>query len=123
MPLRFNLSYKDKVEKKEVTKVEKKEEVKKVEVKEEKAEEKKDDEEIPEIEKYNQFKPLKPGFGRPIIIHRAILGSLERSMAILIEHFGGKWPFFISPRQISIIPVNVAKYGSYARKIRDKLAL
>jgi len=44
-------------------------------------------------------------------------------MAILIEHFGGKWPFFISPRQVCIIPVNVAKYGGYAKKIRDKLSL
>jgi len=42
--------------------------------------------------------PLKPGFKRPVIIHRAILGSVERFMAILIEHLGGKWPFWISPR-------------------------
>jgi threonyl-tRNA synthetase len=41
---------------------------------------------------------LKPGFARPVIIHRAILGSVERFVAILIEHLGGKWPFFISPR-------------------------
>lgn len=32
-----------------------------------------------------------PGFKRPIIVHRAVLGSLERMMAILTEHFGGKW--------------------------------
>ncbi len=42
--------------------------------------------------------PLKPGFKRPVIVHRAILGSVERFMAILIEHLGGKWPFWISPR-------------------------
>jgi threonyl-tRNA synthetase len=42
--------------------------------------------------------PLKAGMARPVIIHRAILGSLERFIAILIEHIGGKWPFWVSPR-------------------------
>lgn len=51
--------------------------------------------------------PLKPGFARPIMVHRAILGSVERFMAILIEHLGGKWPFFLSPRQAIIAPVSV----------------
>jgi threonyl-tRNA synthetase len=35
---------------------------------------------------------------RPIIIHRAILGSVERMFAILTEHFAGKWPYWLSPR-------------------------
>ena len=42
--------------------------------------------------------PVKNGAKRPVIIHRAILGSVERFMAILIEHLAGKWPFWISPR-------------------------
>uniref|UniRef100_H0VDA1 threonine--tRNA ligase n=2 Tax=Cavia porcellus TaxID=10141 RepID=H0VDA1_CAVPO len=42
---------------------------------------------------------------RPVIIHRAILGSLERMIAILSEHYGGKWPFWLSPRQVMVIPV------------------
>ena len=42
--------------------------------------------------------PTKPGFARPVIVHRAVLGSVERFMAILIEHLAGKWPFFVSPR-------------------------
>lgn len=46
-----------------------------------------------------------PGRARPVMIHRAIVGSFERFMAILIEHFGGKWPFWLSPRQILVIPV------------------
>lgn len=46
-----------------------------------------------------------PGRARPVMIHRAIVGSFERFMAILIEHFGGKWPFWLSPRQIVVIPV------------------
>ncbi len=41
---------------------------------------------------------LKPGFRRPVIVLRAVLGSVERLMAILIEHLGGKWPFWLSPR-------------------------
>lgn len=41
----------------------------------------------------------------PIIIHRAILGSVERMIAILSENYGGKWPFWLSPRQVMVIPV------------------
>ena len=39
------------------------------------------------------------------MIHRAIYGSFERFIAILTEHFAGKWPFWLSPRQILIVPV------------------
>ncbi|XP_061838903.1 threonine--tRNA ligase 1, cytoplasmic [Nerophis lumbriciformis] len=42
---------------------------------------------------------------RPVMIHRAVLGSLERMLAILAEHFGGKWPLWLSPAQIMVIPV------------------
>eukprot|EP01087_Luapelamoeba_hula_P000675 TRINITY_DN10501_c0_g1_i1.p1 TRINITY_DN10501_c0_g1~~TRINITY_DN10501_c0_g1_i1.p1 ORF type:complete len:607 (-),score=68.43 TRINITY_DN10501_c0_g1_i1:131-1951(-) len=42
---------------------------------------------------------------RPVMIHRAILGSVERMFAILVEHTGGKWPFWLSPRQVIIIPI------------------
>lgn len=49
---------------------------------------------------------LKPGFKRPVIVHRAILGSVERLMAILIEHLGGKWPFWLSPRQVIVLPIS-----------------
>ena len=48
---------------------------------------------------------LTPGCARPVMIHRAIWGSFERFIAILCEHFGGKWPFWLSPRQILIVPV------------------
>jgi len=58
----------------------------------------------------NQDKPEKP-----VIIHRAILGSVERFMAILIEHTAGKWPFWISPRQVVMVPVN-ARNLDYAKK-------
>jgi threonyl-tRNA synthetase len=42
---------------------------------------------------------------RPVIIHRAILGSLERFFAVVTEHFAGKWPFWLSPRQVLVVPV------------------
>merc|ERR1719343_663601 len=63
---------------------------------------------------------LKNGFERPVIIHRAILGSIERFTAILIEHYGGKWPFWLSPRQIIIIPV-ANSFNDYARYLTDTL--
>jgi threonyl-tRNA synthetase len=43
---------------------------------------------------------------RPVIIHRAILGSVERMIAILTESFAGKWPFWLSPRQAQIVTVH-----------------
>ncbi|CDS08596.1 Putative Threonyl-tRNA synthetase [Lichtheimia ramosa] len=59
-------------------------------------------------------------FARPVIIHRAILGSVERMMGILIEHFGGKFPFWLSPRQVSVIPV-AAPFIPYAKQVTEKL--
>ena len=59
---------------------------------------------------------LKPGFNRPVIIHRAILGSMERFIAILIEHIAGKWPFWVSPRQAIVVPVS-EKFLDYAEKV------
>jgi len=55
---------------------------------------------------------------RPVIIHRAILGSVERMFAILIEHTAGKWPFWISPRQVIIVPVS-DKFNNYANEVRS----
>ena len=57
---------------------------------------------------------------RPVMIHRAIVGSLERFIAILIENFAGKWPFWLSPRQVLVVPVTGSVYG-YAEKVRAKL--
>ncbi|XP_038891995.1 threonine--tRNA ligase, mitochondrial 1 [Benincasa hispida] len=55
---------------------------------------------------------------RPVMIHRAILGSVERMLAILLEHYKGKWPFWLSPRQAIVCPVS-EKSQSYALKVRD----
>ncbi|KAJ0115870.1 threonyl-trna synthetase [Diaporthe amygdali] len=62
-------------------------------------------------------KPLSPGCARPVIIHRAMAGSVERFAAILCEHYGGKWPLWLSPRQIMVIPVGKGFYG-YAEEVR-----
>ena len=43
-------------------------------------------------------KAVKANNERPIIIHRAVFGSLERFIAMLAENYAGKWPFWISPR-------------------------
>jgi len=59
---------------------------------------------------------IKHGFRRPVIIHRAILGSVERFSAILIEHLGGKWPFWISPRQAIVVPVS-DKFIDYCESV------
>ena len=59
-------------------------------------------------------------FERPVMIHRAVYGSIERFLAILIEHTAGKWPFWISPRQIQIVPVS-KKFNDYAREVAEIL--
>lgn len=53
---------------------------------------------------------------RPIMIHRAIFGSLERFLGILIEHYAGKFPLWLSPRQIVIIPV-ADRHEAYAQEL------
>jgi threonyl-tRNA synthetase len=52
------------------------------------------------------YNPATPGVATPVLVHRAIFGSLERFLALLIEHHGGHWPFWLSPRQAIILTVN-----------------
>lgn len=56
----------------------------------------------------------------PVVVHRVIYGSLERFIGILIEHFAGKFPFWISPEQVGIVPVR-DEHNEYASKIAEKL--
>jgi threonyl-tRNA synthetase len=59
---------------------------------------------------------------RPVVIHRAILGSIERFMGILVEHYGGAFPTWLAPEQVRIVPVSDAfnEYaGSVAQHLRD----
>lgn len=57
---------------------------------------------------------------RPVCIHRAPLGSLERFMAILIEHYAGNFPFWIAPIQVSILPISDGQ-AEYALSIKQEL--
>jgi threonyl-tRNA synthetase len=57
---------------------------------------------------------------RPVVIHRAISGSLERFMGVMIEHFAGNFPVWLSPLQVKIIPITDAQH-EYANKILSEL--
>jgi len=59
-------------------------------------------------------------FQRPVMIHRAILGSVERMIAVLTENFGGKWPFWLSPRQVLVVPVSLV-FMNYAKHVQSIL--
>jgi len=58
---------------------------------------------------------------RPIVIHRAILGSFERFIAILIEHYAGAFPFWVAPVQAIVLPI-ADRHLEYARSVRQMLA-
>lgn len=57
---------------------------------------------------------------RPVMIHRAIYGSLERFMGILIEHFGGNFPLWLAPLQATIIPVSLDHHVEFTRKLFER---
>ncbi|AKF25850.1 threonyl-tRNA synthetase [Sulfurovum lithotrophicum] len=59
---------------------------------------------------------------RPVMIHRAILGSFERFIGILTEHYAGEFPFFIAPTQVIFVPISEAHAG-YAYGLKKKLRL
>ena len=59
-------------------------------------------------------------FARPVIIHRAILGSVERMFAVLCEYYNGNWPFWLSPRQVMVVPIH-AGCNSYCQIVKDRL--
>ena len=57
---------------------------------------------------------------RPVVIHRAISGSLERFMGVMIEHYAGAFPVWLSPVQVAIIPIS-EKHLDYAKKVEKEL--
>ena len=57
---------------------------------------------------------------RPVMIHRAPFGSLERFVAVLIEHCGGNFPLWLAPEQLIILPIS-EKYADYAAKVKSVL--
>ena len=58
---------------------------------------------------------------RPIMIHRAIFGSIEHFIGILIEHFAGKFPLWLAPKQVKLLPITDRSAG-YAKELCEKLA-
>jgi threonyl-tRNA synthetase len=59
---------------------------------------------------------------RPVMIHRAPFGSMERFVAILIEHCAGQFPLWLTPEQVRILPVS-EKYNEYAKKVANTLEI
>lgn len=59
---------------------------------------------------------------RPVMIHRAPFGSMERFIAVLIEHTAGKFPLWLAPDQVAILPVS-EKYNDYAHKVMKQLKM
>ena len=57
---------------------------------------------------------------RPVMIHRAILGSFERFIGIIIENFKASFPFWLSPYQVAIVPIR-PEHNDYAKKVQDAL--
>jgi threonyl-tRNA synthetase len=57
---------------------------------------------------------------RPVMIHRAPLGSLERFVGVLIEHFAGAFPLWLAPEQVRVLPIS-EKAADYAKDVADKL--
>jgi len=78
---------------------------------------------LPSEERFNLKYADKDGsLKHPVIIHRAVYGSIERFMAILLEHTKGKLPFWLSPRQILIIPHKITKHIEYCINLKNKLS-
>ena len=59
-------------------------------------------------------------FKQPVMIHRAIFGSFERFIGILIEHFKGQFPLWLSPVQVAIVPIR-PEHNDYAKKLADQM--
>lgn len=57
---------------------------------------------------------------KPFVLHRALFGSFERFIGLLIEHYAGAFPTWLAPVQISIVPVS-EKFNAYAKEVRDRL--
>jgi threonyl-tRNA synthetase len=58
---------------------------------------------------------------RPVVIHRAIFGSFERFIAMIIEHYAGAFPLWLAPVQVTVLPI-ADRHAAYARKVRQDLA-
>ncbi|KAL0479952.1 threonyl tRS [Acrasis kona] len=67
-----------------------------------------------------KYQTSSEGIDTPVMIHRAVLGSVERFIAILTEHCGGRWPLWLSPRQVMVCCVSEA-FSEYAKQVASAL--
>ncbi|MCH1624851.1 threonine--tRNA ligase [Fredinandcohnia quinoae] len=58
---------------------------------------------------------------RPVVIHRAVFGSIDRFLGILIEHFGGAFPTWLAPVQVKVIPIAAHIHHAYAEEVTERL--
>ncbi len=58
---------------------------------------------------------------RPIMVHRVIFGSIERFIGILIEHYAGHFPLWLSPKQVVVVPVHHERHLEYAKQVNEAL--
>jgi threonyl-tRNA synthetase len=66
------------------------------------------------------YRDEKGGETQVFMIHRALLGSVERFIGVLIEHYGGAFPLWLAPVQAIVLPIS-EKFSDYARQVRDRL--
>ena len=57
---------------------------------------------------------------RPVMIHRALMGSIERFFGVLLEHYAGAFPLWLAPEQVRVLPV-ADEHQAYAEVVRDRL--
>ncbi|HCV33124.1 MAG TPA: threonine--tRNA ligase, partial [Acidimicrobiaceae bacterium] len=60
------------------------------------------------------------GRHRPVMIHRALMGSIERFFGVLLEHYAGAFPVWLAPEQVRVLPV-ADEHQAYAESVRDAL--
>ena len=76
---------------------------------------------LPSAERYDlEYIGADNGRHRPVMIHRAPLGSMERFVGVLIEHFAGAFPLWLAPEQVRVVPVSEKSEG-YARQVEARL--
>lgn len=58
---------------------------------------------------------------QPVMVHRALFGSVERFFGVLIEHYAGAFPFWLAPVQVALVPISTEKHLDYARTVKQRL--
>ena len=58
---------------------------------------------------------------QPVMVHRALFGSIERFFGVLIEHYAGAFPFWLAPVQVGLVPISSDKHLAYAEQVKATL--